>query len=199
MSAIRDRIESTPEARNLVGRLWSGSTLEAEELYSVDAELPQPAMDSIDANETSMRSLTRQTDGQTSRHKPVVRTHSPVLKPARELEVLEDWEGVVAEVREHDFVATLTSSRDTTQIRPHYAHFDKADLDPSDLDLLVEGAVFSWTIVREYAPYRATAEIIKFHRLPMWTGRDVDAIERGAAELRARFGRKSEEDGQAGK
>ena len=91
--------------------------------------------------------------------------------------VLAKWEGRVDEVREAEFIATL-SDLSTNQTERAAIGFD--ELSRSDRALVTPGAVFYWSIGYKDAVsgQRSRESLIRFRRLPQWTKKDRDdAIE----------------------
>lgn len=118
--------------------------------------------------------------------------------PTHEIQVLQQWDGTVTHVREGEFTALLRDIRrssDTTRVE---AVFGLEDVSPGDRHLVSPGAVFTWTIGREKAfdGQVKNIDFIRFLRLPAWSSREVEAVQRRAAELKSRFGNENEADQQ---
>jgi hypothetical protein len=103
------------------------------------------------------------------------------------------WEGVVEEVNGEGFRARLRpleGEPDPSQVE--YADFDYMDLaDDSDHELVVEGAVFYWTVgrSRNVVGTQTNTSLVRFRRLPPPSARQLREAEVEAeamlADLRA--------------
>jgi hypothetical protein len=102
---------------------------------------------------------------------------------------LHQFEGTVLEIGEEDFVAR---TRDLTT--PLYAdeqvNLPLDDVPPSDRELLKVGAVFYWLIGYEENDEgsRKRTSVLRFRRLPAWSGRAVARVNAAAEDLMRRFG-----------
>ena len=109
---------------------------------------------------------------------------------------LYQWEGVVEEVNGEGFRARLVPFEEgrADASRVEYADFAYVDLaDESDCDLVMEGAVFYWTVgkSRNAAGTYTNTSLVRFRRLPPPTpyqtreaGREAEALltDLGAAD-----------------
>ena len=101
---------------------------------------------------------------------------------------LEKWEGCVSEVGKDSFVAVLADLRKTNA--DEEAEFPFAEVPPDDLELLVVGAVFYWTIGYHTRPggTRSHSSEIRFRRLPPWSESDLEDAAKRAQEWKAALG-----------
>lgn len=142
------------------------------------------------ANESSAR------QGSWSRleNAPALRALAPAPRaavPRARFEVLEQWEGVVEELRAGEFSARLQSTGDREE---EVGTFDLAEVAEDDLPLVQPGAVFYW-----YAGYRVephgqklfTSEI-RFRRLPAWSKSDLKRLAVAAEDIDDVFGSASD-------
>lgn len=107
-----------------------------------------------------------------SRHRPFV--------------AAQEWEGHVVDVSDQTFTARLMDVTAGVELDREEADFLISDLDESDHDLLVPGAVFRWSIgyLRNGTTKIRGSQIV-FRRLPKWQAIDVDQGKNRAEELAA--------------
>lgn len=101
---------------------------------------------------------------------------------------IERWEGYVSAIGEESFQAQLLS---LTQGGPEeFAEFELVDISPGDRELLVEGAVFYWSVGYHISEtrQRMKASVVKFRRLPAWQERDMNELRDRARVLAEQFG-----------
>lgn len=111
----------------------------------------------------------------------------PVVMPAPKLALerfnaLQQWEGVVIEVTESSFTARLKDSTHKTPAEE--AEFELEDVPASDLPLVLEGAVFYWSIgyYDTAGGQRLRSSSFRFRRLPVWSDRELgEAKDRAQA------------------
>lgn len=83
------------------------------------------------------------------------------------------WLGLVVSINEKTFQAKLEDS--SNQGTHEYGEFEKSDVSKEDLELLTVGAVFYWSVGKEYRNGQITKEsIIRFQRLPNWSVKEHD-------------------------
>ncbi|MFM0653442.1 hypothetical protein [Paraburkholderia sediminicola] len=98
---------------------------------------------------------------------------------------LQTWEGYVTSVipEERRFTADLHDKAALAQ--SYSAEISLTEIDPEDLDLVKEGAVFYWTFgkvnVSRGSP--VNYDQIRFRRLPNWTKTRLETATRKATEL----------------
>jgi hypothetical protein len=96
---------------------------------------------------------------------------------------LQEWEGVVTEIRDRAFTARLM---DLTYPKPdEEGEFCTDEISEDDLNLVVPGAIFRWSVGVLKMPggaKRPTSQIV-FRRLPQWTKRDLERADGVAKEL----------------
>jgi hypothetical protein len=102
--------------------------------------------------------------------------------------LLQQWEGTIVEVSDTDFVAVIRDKTDPSSPEEE-ATFSFDQVSPADRQLAVSGGVFYWSIAYEdtITRTRKTVSIIRFRRLPAWSRRDIDRVDREARRLRALF------------
>jgi len=101
--------------------------------------------------------------------------------------VLQEWEGVVADLTEGGFTATLIDQT-VNRSQDEVAEFPLSEVSDDDSDLVVVGALFRWTIgfVHDGGSKQRVSQLV-FRRLPQWTKRDMERADARAAELLAAF------------
>lgn len=103
--------------------------------------------------------------------------------------IIHHWECVVQCIGRDTFQATLRSLLDKEDSEKE-AEIPIEDVNADDQELLVEGAVFYWTI--HYAisarGTQSRSSVLKFRRLPAWSKRDIERVNARAAELWESFG-----------
>lgn len=138
----------------------------------------------------STNSLTRST-GAADPHAVSERIVAPVVPLPRpperaHLRAIQRWEGVVDAVSEEAFVARLYDRHRAG--RPEEAEFPLSDVADGDRGLVVEDAVFYWTIgyLVSRGGQRTRTSTIRFRRLPVWTEQELrDAAKRAVQTARA--------------
>jgi len=82
------------------------------------------------------------------------------------------WEGTVTEIRDGEFVATL-SDRSNPASPDEQAVFDGSEISPEDQKLISPGSSFYWIIGNEVTAggQLKNVSIVQFRRLPIWTNR----------------------------
>jgi hypothetical protein len=98
-------------------------------------------------------------------------------------DLLQQWEGIVQSVDGESFTVVLHDL--THQASEHEATLPVEEVSPGDRRLLKPGAVFYWSIgyKRHRSGQQERVSAIRMRRLPGWSRRDVEAVERRAAEL----------------
>jgi len=98
------------------------------------------------------------------------------------------WEGVVLEVLDDSFTARLFDLEN----QPKYEEAEILNIavsDQSDLDLIVPGAIFFWSIGRRIEGRRSEqVSLIQFRRLPVWSKREIQQSKNEAAEVMKELG-----------
>lgn len=100
-------------------------------------------------------------------------------------EPLQEWEGVVREVHEEIFMATLLDVTARRKYEEEVADFPVADVSEDDRQFLKPGGVFRWLIGYERHPsgVKRRASSVVFRRLADWTDQDLAQAEKEAADL----------------
>jgi hypothetical protein len=118
---------------------------------------------------------------------------------ARELaEVLQQWEGVVTEIHEDTFCATLIDLTNNAQPR-ELVKLYLSEISDADRHIFSEGSVFYWTIGRHWSPGGQMTRVskIRLRRTPRWTRNAVAMIESRANSLMERYSNDSSSNSPA--
>ena len=114
---------------------------------------------------------------------PLVRL-PPGSLPTLRVTVLQQWEGVVTEVGDETFFAELDDLTDSS--RPiEIVELSLDEIAVEDRPLVKNGACFYWSIGYETSPggtIRRVSEI-RLKRVPKWSRRSIEALEREAESL----------------
>lgn len=98
------------------------------------------------------------------------------------------WEGVVLEVLGDSFSARLVDMSDPSQYEEAEI-LNTAVSDQSDIELIVPGAIFFWSIGRRIEGRRSEQiSLIQFRRLPVWSKREIQQSKQEAAEVMKELG-----------
>jgi hypothetical protein len=99
---------------------------------------------------------------------PPVRVPSP-SRPQARFEALQKWEGRVLDVTDSTFTAIVVDGM-VSGVEEE-VEFDLDEVTPGDLDLVVPGAVFYWSIGYRAEPSgeRSRSSVLVFRRLPVWS------------------------------
>ena len=98
------------------------------------------------------------------------------------------WEGVVIEVLEDSFIARLVDIDDPSQSEEAEI-LNTAVSDQSDIELIVPGAIFFWSIGRRIKGRRSEqVSLIQFRRLPVWSKREIQQSKQEATEIMNELG-----------
>jgi len=103
------------------------------------------------------------------------------------MEIYKQFEGVVDDVEEDGFTASLVELTDPVG-EPSDASFSFKDIHPSEREFVVKGVAFTWTVGYETTAdsHRMVSEI-KLQRLPSWTEIDIRTIEDEGRKIFAWF------------
>jgi hypothetical protein len=103
--------------------------------------------------------------------------------------VLQKWEGTVSRVTATDFTAILHDLSDPAR-GDEEVSLAIDEVSESDRPLLTLGGVFYWSIGYRMDQWgsRERVSALRFRRLPVWTRRDIEEVNRKADELRRVFG-----------
>ena len=106
---------------------------------------------------------------------------------------IQKWEGVVTEVGEDTFTARLTDltnggSGPSHGGPSHGDEFIELSFDdvssPDDIELIQKGAIFYWNIGFETLHGQdRKSSLIRFRRLPKWSKKKLEAMERKGKEI----------------
>lgn len=164
----------------------SGSTREVaggivRERELVRGDEPETGWSSLNGVETSRVSKPRLVS-------PLIRLPAGTL-PKERVRVLQQWEGVVTDVTNDSFFADLQDLSDSSQPL-EVVEIPLEEVPEDDRPLLVEGAVFYWSIGHETSAggqLRRMSEI-RLRRMPRWTKRDIQKVTKRAEELFELYG-----------
>jgi hypothetical protein len=155
--------------------------------YWSPPERPQPevVMDEESPTTTATTNVQR-------RPEPFLVRTPQVELVARQLEVLQRFEGTVRSVHE-DTGEMVVELRDLTHLDAprEEATIGLSDVSDPDLELVAPGAVFYWTIgyeVRKGTQQKTRISELRFRRHPTWTRRELVEIQRKADALSTFFG-----------
>ena len=114
---------------------------------------------------------------------PLIRLPAGTL-PRERVRVLQQWEGVVTVVTGDSFFADLQGLGDSSQPL-EVVEIPIEEVSEDDRPLLVEGAIFYWSIGHEISAggqLRRMSEI-RMRRTPRWTKRAIQQVMKRAEEL----------------
>jgi hypothetical protein len=106
--------------------------------------------------------------------------------------LLQKWLGIVIKVSSTTFEARLsdlTNPENPEEIGEFDIH---NEVHPDDRYLLKEGSSFYWTIGRSNNSF-TTIENVKFRRLPGWTRKEIDQINKQSRDLHEKIRSKQQE------
>ena len=175
--AIADDLQSGAPSRST--REVAGDIVREREL--VRGEEPGTGWSSPDSGETSRVSKPRLVA-------PLIRLPAGTL-PLERVRVLQQWEGVVTDVTNDSFFADLQDLSDSSHPL-EVVEIPIDEVSEDDRPLLVEGAVFYWSIGHETSAggtLRRMSEI-RMRRMPRWTKRDIQNVAKRAEELFELYG-----------
>jgi len=134
------------------------------------------------------------------------RTDRPTMVPGQghnlarpepyHFDLLQQWEGIVQSIEGETFTVVLHDL--THDALEHEATLPVEEVSPADRKLLKPGAVFYWSIgyKRHLSGQQERVSAIRMRRLPGWSRRDVEAVERRAAELEHLIGGQASDSSQ---
>ena len=114
---------------------------------------------------------------------PLIRLPAGTL-PREKIRVLQKWEGVVTEITEDSVFADLQDLSELS-LPIEVVEIPIEEISEDDRHLLIEGAVFYWSIGYETSAggqLRRMSEI-RLRRTPRWTKRAIQQIRKRAEEL----------------
>lgn len=119
--------------------------------------------------------------------RPVKLKELPTRSRLGTFQALQRWEGVVLDVGSDVFKATVIDL--TATMSDKEAEIPLEEISPSDRDLVVEGAVFYWSIGYLDGPsgQRTRESIIRFRRLPAWSSQELEDAQQRADKLLERL------------
>ncbi len=122
-----------------------------------------------------------------SRVRPLVR--EPGLKsPFRRFSVLQQYEGIIKEVKNDAFVAELSDLTAGTEL-DEIMELPIEEISVGDRHLLVEGGVFYWSIGYETKIGGQISRVseMRMRRMPTWKSGSLEKIKKEANSLLSRF------------
>jgi hypothetical protein len=102
-------------------------------------------------------------------------------------QTLQQWEGTILEVTDDEIVSHLRSLGPS--IPDKRATISRDEISDSDQQLVLVGAVFYWTIGYriELHGQKSLMSVIRLRRLPTWTRREVEHVDRVASQFDSFF------------
>lgn len=96
-----------------------------------------------------------------------------LVSPTPQIQIVEQWQGVVEEVQHDGFYARVLTG-DGTSAPEEEGYFPFSMVSDDDQQLVREGAFFTYTVGREnrYGT-RVNVSVLAFRRMPMWHLRQV--------------------------
>ena len=181
---------SEPVISHTAGYLTEGRNIPVELLEGLNY---RPA--GWDTNTTAQAGLAPSENSETRGYRPphvvdllpCVPVFKPVLRPT--LVAMQEWEGIVIEITDNDFVARLIDVTDRDRPGDEEATFPLTEVSASDISMLVPGAIFRWTIGMQRLPGGTKQRIsqVVFRRLPAWTKTDISQADELAARWASIF------------
>ena len=117
--------------------------------------------------------------------RPLKHAIVPVFKPLPgTFKLLQLWEGRVIEVGEKEFTSVI-SDRTNPEFPEEQVTIDFEEVTEDDIPLVKPGAVFYWSIGYSDKPGspRVRESRIRFRRLPPWTQKEFDRVQKTAKNL----------------
>jgi hypothetical protein len=123
---------------------------------------------------------------------PLIRL--PGHSPLRRFRVLQQWEGVINEVRTHSFSADLIDLTDHSKPR-EIVEIPIEEISAEDQQLLKPGGVFYWILGYELRPggQKCRVSEIRVRRNPIWTQRRLDLAKARGEALHKRTKKNAED------
>ncbi|HTC90723.1 MAG TPA: hypothetical protein VK686_20610 [Bryobacteraceae bacterium] len=119
--------------------------------------------------------------------KPDTLVRLPSLEKSQwKVTVLQRWIGRIEQVKAKTFIAVLNDAT-SVQNPPEEMEFESAEVSPSDLPLLVPGAIFYWSIGYQDTPggQRQRVAALRFARQPRLSDAEVGRVFERADRLAA--------------
>jgi len=108
-------------------------------------------------------------------------------RPQDEFVSLQSWEGEVLSVEDDHFFARLVDL--TGELDDQEAEIYRDEVDPGDLPLLHQGAIFYWRIgYLKRKGQRVRTSAIRFRRLPEWSEKEIEEAGKTAEQTRKLLG-----------
>ncbi len=123
-------------------------------------------------------------------NKPLIRLPGGTLPMVR-VKVLQQWEGVVTDTTSDSFYAELQDLGNSS-VPLEFVEIPFDEVPGDDQPLLVEGAVFYWSIGYKTSPGGQLERVseIRLRRTPRWTKRAIEQATKRAEELFERHAEK---------
>ena len=115
----------------------------------------------------------------------------PPPRPSATLHALQEWEGYVVEMDDHEFVVRLVDLTAGSTHEEEEAVIPLAEISERDAATVRVGSIFRWVIGYERSPFGTKKRVsqIVFRDLPRMTERDFGEGRRWARETMRAFGR----------
>lgn len=151
--------------------------------------LPAPSLHQLTNDDWEARGEppTAQNNESTKAIDPLIRLSAGQL-PLRRFKVLQQWEGIVTDVRIDSFYADLLDLTDRTKPR-EVAEISLDEIAEADHDLLLPGCVFYWIIGYQTSEGGTKERVseIRVRRNPKWSQRAIDMANARAKKLYDQF------------
>ena len=111
-------------------------------------------------------------------HVPTTKRMIVSYTDADQFRIIKNWEGVVTGIGDEVFTARMRDERDPNDRGDEEFEISIGDVPEGDLDLLVEGGIFYFTIgyeSRPGGPRRKVSQVV-FRRMPNWHRNDLQRI-----------------------
>lgn len=102
--------------------------------------------------------------------------------PLNDFVAIQKWEGYVLSVKDSSFIARLIDLKNN-QIDEE-AEFLLSEVSEDDKKLMVNGAVFYWSVgYYNISGQKMRSSVIRFRRLPQWNNRELQDLRNQAQQI----------------
>jgi len=143
------------------------------------------AQDNKPSNESFSNPAYIETSSESNGFSPrIVVSHPENFNPPNRFKVLQRWEGYVVEITDGECRAVIRNMISPESPREEIT-FSLEEVPKPDLELVVPGAVFYWSIgYKDSIQGQRTREsMIRFRRLPLWTEKELEKAKTEAQSL----------------